>query len=52
MDERYRIHSNPVVDPSAVVEGDRYRISVLTDGLVRLEYAPEGRSRTGRRRSR
>ncbi|MFI5908559.1 TIM-barrel domain-containing protein [Dactylosporangium sp. NPDC051541] len=30
-------------DPAAVVSGEHYRITVLTDGLVRLEYAEDGR---------
>ncbi|GMA24015.1 hypothetical protein GCM10025864_17740 [Luteimicrobium album] len=34
--------TDPVADPRAVVQGDRYRITVLTDGLVRLEYAEDG----------
>jgi len=34
--------ADPVADPRAVVQGDRYRITVLTDGLVRLEYAEDG----------
>ncbi|MCY1138080.1 hypothetical protein OWR29_08735 [Actinoplanes sp. Pm04-4] len=32
----------PVADPAAVVRGERYRITVLTEGLVRLEYAEDG----------
>jgi len=32
----------PVADPQAVVRGEKYRISVLTDGLLRLEYADDG----------
>ncbi|MGZ4625444.1 MAG: TIM-barrel domain-containing protein [Kineosporiaceae bacterium] len=35
--------SDPVADPRAVVQGDTYRITVLTDGLLRLEYAADGR---------
>ena len=31
-----------VADPDAVVAGDHYRITVLTDGLLRLEYAADG----------
>jgi hypothetical protein len=30
-------------DPRAVVQGDRWRITVLTDGLLRLEHAADGR---------
>lgn len=29
-------------DPRATVQGDRFRITVLTDGLLRLEYADDG----------
>ncbi|QCB92378.1 glycoside hydrolase family 31 protein [Cellulomonas shaoxiangyii] len=34
--------TSPVADPGAVVAGDRWRITVLTEGLVRLEYAEDG----------
>lgn len=34
--------SSPVADPAAVVQGDRWRITVLTDGLVRLERSEDG----------
>src|SRR6478609_1015033 len=30
-------------DPRAVVRGDRWRVTVLADGLMRLEYAEDGR---------
>ncbi|WP_395728239.1 TIM-barrel domain-containing protein [Nakamurella sp.] len=33
---------HPVADPGAVVRGEKYRITVLTDGLLRLEYADDG----------
>ncbi|MGW6909678.1 TIM-barrel domain-containing protein [Streptomyces sp. NPDC054940] len=36
------LSSRPIADPRSVIEGDRYRITVLTDGLVRLEYAEDG----------
>jgi alpha-glucosidase (family GH31 glycosyl hydrolase) len=38
----YRTPSRPVADPAAVVQGTRYRITVLTDGLLRLEYSADG----------
>ena len=38
----YRLPSHPVADPAAVIAGERYRITVLEDGLVRLEYAEDG----------
>lgn len=37
---RHRLHTDPVADPAAVVQGPHFRITVLTDGLLRLEYAP------------
>ncbi len=43
MKPTYRLDSHPVADPRAVVTGDGYRITVLTDGLVRLEHSPDGR---------
>ncbi len=36
-------HLEPLADPDAVVAGDHYRITVLTEGLLRLEYAEDGR---------
>src|SRR5664279_2442271 len=38
----HRIESRPVADAAAVVQGDRYRITVLADGLLRLEYSDDG----------
>ncbi|WP_433303949.1 TIM-barrel domain-containing protein [Actinoplanes sp. CA-030573] len=32
----------PAADPASTVQGDRYRITVLTEGLVRLEYSEDG----------
>jgi alpha-glucosidase (family GH31 glycosyl hydrolase) len=37
-----RLPSSPVARPEAVVQGDRWRITVLTEGLVRLEWADDG----------
>ena len=53
MTPRQPLPSRPVADPRAVVVGPTYRITVLTDGLVRLEHSAGRRcSRTARRRSR
>ena len=32
----------PVASPSALVQGDRWRFTVLTDGLLRLEWSEDG----------
>ncbi|WP_250442987.1 glycoside hydrolase family 31 protein [Actinotalea sp. C106] len=37
-----RLPSRPSAHPDAAVQGDRYRITVLTDGLVRLEWSESG----------
>ncbi len=42
MDERRRLPVSPAALPAAVVQGDRWRITVLTVGLVRLEWADDG----------
>ena len=42
MREHFRPTGNPVADPACVLTGDGYRICVLADGLVRLEYSASG----------
>ena len=42
MREHFRPTGNPVADPACVLTGDGYRICVLADGLLRLEYSASG----------
>ena len=42
MKEYYQIKTVPVCRAENVIAGEKYRISVLTAGLVRLEYAEHG----------
>ncbi len=42
MKEHFRIDPQPLADPANVVQGDRYRITVLETGLVRLEWSEDG----------
>jgi hypothetical protein len=42
MRSHLRLTASPVARPEAVVQGDRWRISVLADGLVRLEWSEDG----------
>src|SRR6478609_9052085 len=42
MSPPYRIPTRPVADPAAVIQGEKFRITVLTDGLLRLEYSGDG----------
>lgn len=38
----YILPSNPVCRKEAVIQGDRFRITMLTEALVRLEYSRDG----------
>ena len=40
--EQYRIEAHPETDPKSVISGKNYRISVLTEALVRFEYSENG----------
>ena len=40
--EQYRIGAHPETDPKSVISGKNYRISVLTEALVRFEYSENG----------
>ena len=42
MQERYRVQTRPMALSSQIVQGDKYRITILTEGLIRLEYSEEG----------
>lgn len=37
--EKYKLDCSPVCSPQAVIQGNGYRISVLTEALLRLEYS-------------
>jgi len=39
---RYDFKTRPVAHPEALVAGDNYRFTVLTDGLLRFEWAEDG----------
>lgn len=40
---RYQFKTRPVAHPDAIVAGDKYRFTILTDGLLRFEWAADGR---------
>jgi glycosyl hydrolase family 31/uncharacterized protein DUF5110 len=42
LDPHLRLRTSPVAHPDAVVQGDRWRITVLTGGLLRIEWADDG----------
>lgn len=39
---KHRLHTNPACNANAVVQGNNYRITVLTSSLIRLEYSATG----------
>ena len=43
MRPHFRPAGDPIADPANVLTGDGYRITLLADGLVRLEQDPSGR---------
>lgn len=42
MKEIYRVETRPAPRDENIVAGEKYRITVLTEGLVRLEYSEDG----------
>lgn len=40
---RYDFKTRPVAHTDAIVAGDKYRFTILTDGLLRFEWAEDGR---------
>ena len=42
-DPSYRYETQPAMNPESVLQGEHYRITVLTPGLFRLEYSAQGR---------
>ena len=41
--EGYKLESHPVCNKEAVIQGEKYRITVLTSSLIRLEYSEQGK---------
>ena len=42
MDLKYGRNPNAVAEAKAIVKGEQYRITVLTERMVRIEYSPRG----------
>ena len=40
--EQYKLETHPKSNPAAIIQGDKYRITILTDSLLRLEYSESG----------
>ena len=42
MQDIYKVETRPLASASNMVFGDKYRITMLTEGLIRLEYSEDG----------
>ena len=42
MQEVYRVKTRPLAHAENIVRGEKYRITILTQGLIRLEYSEDG----------
>lgn len=42
MKKQYQVHTSPMAHKECIVQGDKYRISVLTEKMIRLEYSETG----------
>lgn len=42
MSAQSKVKEEPHANPESVIKGNNYRLTVLTTGLFRLEYAPDG----------
>lgn len=42
MQDIYKVETHPLALSENMITGDKYRITFLTEGLIRLEYDEEG----------
>ena len=40
--EQFKVGKNSIANPKSIVKGDKYRITLLSDSLLRLEYSENG----------
>jgi hypothetical protein len=43
LDKRFQIKTKSKADKKAIIKGENFRISILTNGLIRLEYDKDGK---------
>ena len=42
LDPRFKLNLNGKCNPDCVVQGEKYRFTVLTPQMLRMEYAEDG----------
>ena len=42
MEQLVKLPGRPAADSRNIIQGENYRITMLTEGLVRLEYSEDG----------
>lgn len=47
MEQLVKLPVRPAADSRNIIQGENYRITMLTEGLVRLEYSEDGILRIG-----
>ena len=40
--EQFKINNNSKADPKNVISGNKFRITILSERLIRLEYSENG----------
>lgn len=40
--EQFKVGKNSIANPKSIIKGDKYRITLLSDSLLRLEYSENG----------
>ena len=43
MEELYRIKTEGHAEDAAIIQGEKYRFTVLTEEMIRLEYCEDGK---------
>ena len=46
MEELYRIKTEGHAEDAAIIQGEKYRFTVLTEEMIRLEYCEDGSLKT------
>ena len=40
--EQFKVGKNALANPKSIVKGEKYRFTILTERLIRLEYSEDG----------
>lgn len=40
--EQFKVGKNAIANPKSIIKGEKYRFTILTERLIRLEYSENG----------